>query len=357
MKKNKIGITVGDVNGIGLEVILKTLNNAKLLEYCAPIIYASSKVVSFHKNIVNNEIQFTPINNANQAEVGRINVLNVWQDNVQITFGEVNETGGKYALLSIDAAIKDLKDKKIDGIITAPIHKKAMEMAGFKHTGHTEYLTEQLGAKESLMLMVSDDLRVGLVTNHLPLGEVAKAITKEKIVEKAMILRKTLVRDFGFEKPLIAVLGLNPHAGDNGVIGKEEQSIIKPAIDQLKAKGILAYGPYPADGFFGSEQFKKFDGILAMYHDQGLVAFKSLAFGTGVNFTAGLEFIRTSPDHGTGFDIAGKNLANEGSFRHALYLAIDTIRKRKTFDKDHENPQNKSQSSKILKASAEDYSE
>jgi 4-phospho-D-threonate 3-dehydrogenase / 4-phospho-D-erythronate 3-dehydrogenase len=355
MKKYKIGITVGDINGIGLEVILKTLSNKKILDFCIPIIYGSSKIVSFHKNIVDNEIQFSPINNVSQAENGRINVLNIWQDTVQITMGELNENGGKYALLSIQAAVKDLKNGVIDGIVTAPIHKKAMEMAGFKHTGHTEYLTEEFGAKESLMLMVSEDLRIGLVTNHLPLGEVAKAITKEKIIEKVKIFSKTLIEDFGIEKPLIAVLGLNPHAGDGGVIGKEELSIIRPAVEACKALGINTYGPYPADGFFGSENFKKFDGILAMYHDQGLIPFKSLVFGQGINYTAGLNFVRTSPDHGTGFDIAGTNQANATSFRQALFLAIDVIRNRKTFAENHENPINRT--SQKLKSSADDYSE
>ncbi len=328
MEKIRIGITVGDINGIGLEVILKTIADERILNLCTPVIYGSSKVVSYHKNIVGVEFPFANMSSAHNAENGKVNVVNCWQDNVSITLGKVNEMGGKYALMALETATRELKENKIDALVTAPIHKHAMQLAGFQHVGHTEFLTEKLGSGESVMLMVNDNLRVGLVTNHLPISKVAAAITTEKILSKIIALNNSLKVDFGIEKPIIAVLGLNPHAGDDGTIGTEERDIIMPAIEMAKNKGILAMGPFAADGFFGSDNFRKFDAILAMYHDQGLVPFKTLSFGNGVNFTAGLPFIRTSPDHGTGMDIAGKNEANPHSFRQALFLAIDLVKKR-----------------------------
>ncbi len=329
MEKIKIGITVGDINGIGLEVILKTVADERILNLCTPIIYGSSKVVSYHKNIVQVEFPFANMSSARNAENGKVNVVNCWQDAVSITLGKVNELGGKYALMALEMATEELKENKIDALVTAPIHKHAMQLAGFKYVGHTEYLTEKLGTGESVMLMVNDNLRVGLVTNHLPIAHVAAAITSEKIVSKIVVLNTSLQIDFGIERPIIAVLGLNPHAGDDGTIGNEEINIIHPAIEMAKARGILAMGPFAADGFFGSDNFRKFDAILAMYHDQGLVPFKTLSFGNGVNYTAGLPFVRTSPDHGTGMDIAGKNEANPHSFRQALFLAIDLVKRRK----------------------------
>jgi len=338
-KKKKIGISIGDINGVGLEVILKTLANPKITDMCTPVIFASSKVVSYHKNIVGlDNFHFQSVGSAQKAYHGKVNVVNCWSENVNITLGSPSESGGTYAIKSLAAATQELKEGNIDALVTAPIHKKGMKEAGFEFAGHTEYLTKELDGKESLMLMVNDDLRVGVVTNHLPLKDVAAAITRERIINKLKILNHTLKRDFGIERPTIAILGLNPHAGDGGMLGEEEEKIIRPIIIESKKKGYFCNGPFPADGFFGSGQYRKFDGILAMYHDQGLVPFKALSFGDGVNFTAGLSAVRTSPDHGTAFDIAGQNIANPDSFRRALFLAIDIATQRKNFDEMHENP-------------------
>ena len=346
MEKQKIGITIGDINGIGLEVILKTVADERLLKYCTPIIYGSSKVVSYHKNIVQVEFPFANIRTASEAEAGKVNVVNCWQENVNISVGKLSEAGGIYAYKALEAAIKDWKSGEIAALVTAPIHKKAMKMAGFPFPGHTEYITEQIGAKESLMMLVNDKLRVGLVTNHLPISKVAQNITREKVLEKIKILNETLRVDFFIEKPLIAILGLNPHAGDEGALGSEEEDFIRPAIEQAKEQRILAMGPFPADGYFGSGQHLKYDAILAMYHDQGLVAFKALSFGEGVNYTAGLSAVRTSPDHGTAFDIAGQNLADPSSFRKALYLALDIADNRQKYMEMTANPL-KSRSTKL----------
>ena len=338
MEKVKVGISIGDINGVGLEVILKTLQNKQLLNYCTPIIYGSSKVVSYHKNIVGlEEFYFQNLSSAERPNPNKVNVVNCWQDNITITLGKISEDGGKYAYISLAQAVNDLKIGLIDALLTAPINKEAMQLANFPYPGHTEYLTKELDSEDSLMLMVNDNLRVGLVTNHLPLKDVAQHITKEAIIKKVKIFHKTLQVDFGIDRPLIAVMALNPHAGDGGVIGKEEEQIIRPALIELKKNGILAFGPFPADGFFGSKQRTKFHGILAMYHDQGLVPFKTLSFGNGVNFTAGLSGIRTSPDHGTGFDIAGKNEADPSSFRAALFLAIDIAKSRSDYKEMRKN--------------------
>ncbi|MBP7822079.1 MAG: 4-hydroxythreonine-4-phosphate dehydrogenase PdxA [Saprospiraceae bacterium] len=329
MEKIKIGITIGDINGIGLEVILKTLSKPNIANICVPVIYGSSKIVSYHKNIV--EIEDFPFQNLRVGEpfsTDRINIVNCWQESVNITLGKMSDIGGKYALRSLEAAVKDLKAGVIDAIVTAPINKKAMQMAGFQFPGHTEYLTRQADTDESLMLMVHESLRIGVVTGHIPLKDVASHITKAAVLSKINMLNETLKIDFGIEKPTIAVLGLNPHAGDEGVLGLEDEQQIRPAIAEAKSRDILAFGPYPADGFFGSNQAKKFDAILAMYHDQGLIPFKYIAFGEGVNYTAGLPFVRTSPDHGTAYDIAGKNEADHNSFTKALFLAIDIARTR-----------------------------
>lgn len=319
----KIGITIGDVNGIGPEVIIKTLSNEKIFDYFTPIIYGSSKVMSYHKNIVKEStIQFNHISEVNRAASKKVNVLNCWEDNVNINLGKLNEDGGKYAKLALERATQDLKSGVIDALVTAPINKAAMKMAGFNYLGHTEYFDSVFNL-ESLMLMVSDNLRIGLITHHIPLSEVPKKLTRELIAKKIKIMEQSLKVDFGIDKPTIAVLGLNPHAGDEGTIGDEEEKVIRPAIIELKKSGLLVSGPYSADGFFGSGNFKKFDGVLATYHDQGLIALKSLSFGEGVNYTAGHGVVRTSPDHGTGYDIAGQNLADESSFRKALFLAKD----------------------------------
>jgi len=341
MTKNKIkvGISIGDLNGIGIEVVLKALYHPSICDMCTPVIYGSKKVVDFHRKLTSvSDIPYKNIQHKEKIHIGKINVVNCWKEDLDIKLGEVNHTGGLYSQMSLDYAVTDLKNGYVDALVTAPIHKKAMNMSGFEFPGHTEYLTEEFGGGESLMLMVNEGLRIGLVTNHLPLGEVKAAITKKRIIEKMEIMNKTLRMDFGIEKPNIAVLGLNPHAGDDGVLGKEEIDIIRPAVLECKKKGMMAFGPFPADGFFGSDKFRKFDGILAMYHDQGLVPFKALSFGKGVNFTGGLNHVRTSPDHGTGMDIAGKDLANPGSFRQALFLAIDVARNRKDYQEMTANP-------------------
>ncbi|MFZ4542757.1 MAG: 4-hydroxythreonine-4-phosphate dehydrogenase PdxA [Saprospiraceae bacterium] len=339
MNKLKIGISIGDINGIGLEVILKTIIDERILKSCTPIIYGSSKVVSYHKNIVSlPDFQFQTIRSGEQAEADKINIVNCWNDTVNITLGKLTDVGGIYAIKSLEAAMKDLKAGFIDALVTAPINKKAMQLAGFPFPGHTEYISQELGAKDSLMLLVNEGLRVGVVTGHIPLKSVSEQITKTKVIEKIKIFNESLIRDFAVEKPLIAVLGLNPHAGDEGVIGQEELEIIRPAIEEVKKRGVMAFGPYPADGFFGSGQYKKFHGILAMYHDQGLVAFKSLSFGSGINYTAGLSAVRTSPDHGTAYDIAGKNEADPSSFRKSLFAAIDIAANRKEYAEDRANP-------------------
>ncbi|MEO1257956.1 MAG: 4-hydroxythreonine-4-phosphate dehydrogenase PdxA [Bacteroidota bacterium] len=341
VNKNKpvIGISIGDINGIGLEVILKSLNHKRIIHLCTPVVYGSSKVVSYHKNIVKlDELTFYGQRNAERLSYDKVNVVNCWSDSVNITLGKPTEAGGKYAQISLEAATRDLKAGLIDALVTAPIHKKSMQMAGFKHVGHTEYLAKTFNAKDSLMLLANDSLRVGLVTSHIPLRQVADAITKEAILKKLRIFNNALKVDFGLERPSIAVLGLNPHAGEEGMLGHEEEKIIRPAVvEAKKEKGMMVFGPYAADGFFGSGQFQKFDGVLAMYHDQGLIPFKALTFGSGVNFTAGLSCIRTSPDHGTAFDLAGKNSADPSSFLHALFMAIDIHRNRKEHHELREN--------------------
>ena len=335
MDKLKIGISIGDINGVGLEVILKTLDHEKITDICTPVIYGSSKIVSYHKNIVGTDFNFHNTRGADQLQKGKINIVNCWQENVNITLGKPTDLGGKYAYESLEYATLDLKNGLIDGLVTAPINKHAMQLADFPFPGHTEYLTKELDAEESLMFMINDGLRIGLVTNHLPIREVADSITKKLILRKLQIMHDSLRIDFGIERPTIAVLGLNPHAGDQGVLGDEEETLIRPVVIEQKKKGMLVMGPYAADGFFRSARYRKFDGILAMYHDQGLIPFKALSFGDGVNFTAGLAGVRTSPDHGTAYDIAGKNEADPSSFRKALFKALDIARNRKRYAEMH----------------------
>lgn len=325
----KIGITVGDINGIGLETIIKALSNPKMLKLFTPVIYGSAKVISYHKNIVKGaDFTFTTCNSGEKAIPKRINVVNCTSETTNVEIGKPTKDAGKFAHIALDRAVQDLKSNHIDGLVTAPINKHTMDPQGFPFAGHTEYLSHSFNTKESLMLMVSEDMRVGLVTNHLPIKDITTSITKELITKKVQIFEKTLKQDFGIEKPTIAVLGLNPHAGDAGKIGKEEEELIRPVIINLKKKGVVVVGPYAADGFFGSGKYKKVDGVLAMFHDQGLVPFKALSFGSGVNYTAGLPIIRTSPDHGTAYDIAGQNLADESSMRSAIFLALDIIKSR-----------------------------
>ncbi|MBX2893237.1 MAG: 4-hydroxythreonine-4-phosphate dehydrogenase PdxA [Saprospiraceae bacterium] len=355
MSNITIGISCGDINGIGLEVILKALAIRKVGDNFTTIIYGSTKVVAYHKNIITQEnIQFHSISAPSEALQDRINIINCWPDNVNITLGKPTDLSGKCAFAALERAVKDLKTGDLDALVTAPIHKKAMQMADFPFIGHTEYITNEFKAKESLMLMVSDALRVGVVTNHLPLKEVTAAITKEKVLRKILIMAETLRIDFNTLKPTIAVLGLNPHAGDDGAIGPEDDNVIRPAIEEAKARGVLAFGPFPADGFFGSGQFNKYDGILAMYHDQGLVPFKVLSFGDGVNYTAGLASVRTSPDHGTAYDIAGKGEADEGSFIKAIYLAADIVRHRNEYLDMHANSLERRKQKSLISETGED---
>lgn len=339
MKKPIIGISIGDINGIGPEVILKTFSDERILEICTPVIYASAKVISYHKNIVKlDDLKIHQVKEASQAVEGAINVVNCWNENVDITLGETTEEGGRYAQISLDNAVMEALSGSIDALVTAPINKKAMQLSGFKYPGHTEFIAHKAGAKNSLMFMVGEQLRIGIVTGHIPLNEVAAKITKEAILKKIQLMHESLVKDFGIDTPKIAVLGLNPHASDNGAIGEEETNQIIPAIAAARAKRMFVFGPYAADGFFGAGSFAKYDGIIAMFHDQGLTPFKTLEFHGGVNFTAGLSIVRTSPDHGTGFDIAGQDIASPDSFRQAVFMAIDIVRHRRNYAEMTANP-------------------
>lgn len=329
-EKLRVGITQGDINGIGLEIILKTLVDPLISEICTPVLFSSQKTVGYYRKALNlEELNFNPIRDFNQLNTKKVNLFNCYEEEILIEPGKDTELGGKYALLSLEKACEALKNNQIDVLVTAPINKHNIQSNAFKFAGHTEYLADKFtGKQDALMLLCSDDLRVGLVTAHIPISQVATAVTKEKIVDKIKQLIDTLQKDFNIRKPKIAVLALNPHAGDQGAIGKEDDTIVKPAIDQLKDK-YQVYGPYPSDGFFGNMTYKKFDAVLAMYHDQGLIPFKSIAFTDGVNYTAGLPIVRTSPDHGTAYDIAGKGTADETSLKKAIYTAIDIFRNRK----------------------------
>jgi len=334
-----VGITQGDINGIGLEVIIKTFLDPQMFELCTPIIFGSNKTASFHRKALNIEdFSFNPIRNVSEINHKRANIINVYDEDITIELGNQTETGGKYALKSLEGAVNALARNTIDVLITAPINKENIQSPDFKFPGHTEYLDEKFGDGNSLMFLISDILRVAVVTGHIPVSNIAKELTTEKIIKKIQVLNNSLIQDFSVRKPKIAVLGLNPHAGDKGVIGDEEQRIILPAITKSNEEGILAYGPYPADGFFGTGAYKNFDAVLAMYHDQGLIPFKTIAFNSGVNFTAGLPVVRTSPDHGTAYDIAGKNVASEESFRNAIYTAIDIFKTRKQYVEASANP-------------------
>ncbi|QKJ31990.1 4-hydroxythreonine-4-phosphate dehydrogenase PdxA [Mucilaginibacter mali] len=339
MEKIKVGISIGDVNGIGLEIIIKTLADAAILDYCTPIVYGHTKVASFHRRSVNaHDLNFNVITEASQAHHKKANIINCWEEDVKIDLGQSNEVGGKYAFLSLERATSDLLSGQIDALVTAPINKDNIQNENFKFPGHTEYLQERDNAPESLMFLVSDTMRVGVVTGHIPVAQIATAVTTEKIAAKLKLMNASLKNDFWIRKPKIAVLGLNPHAGDNGLIGDEEQTIIAPALEEARALGILAMGPYPADGFFANATYAKFDAVLAMYHDQGLIPFKQVAFESGVNYTAGLSFVRTSPDHGTAYDIAGQNKASEVSFREALFTALHIVKNRRENVVLNENP-------------------
>ena len=339
-RKVKVGISMGDYNGVGMEVILKTFADERMFNICTPVLYGSPKIYAYYKKMLELENPLYNISrDKNEVRDGnRINLRVVLEDEVNITPGEPSKEAGDVALKSLQAATADLKDGGIDVLITAPIDKNTIQAEGFNFSGHTEYLAQELEAQEHIMLLIADNLRVGLVTGHVPVNKISENITKKKIISKIKVLQSSLIEDFGITKPRIAVLALNPHSGDNGLIGKEEEEVIIPAIEEARRQDILAFGPYPADGFFGSNQFKQFDAVLAMYHDQGLIPFKYMAFNDGVNFTAGLSAVRTSPDHGTAYGIAGKNQADVSSFRNAIYAAIDIYRNRNLSEELKKNP-------------------
>ncbi|MFO8087855.1 MAG: 4-hydroxythreonine-4-phosphate dehydrogenase PdxA [Bacteroidales bacterium] len=339
MEKVRIGITHGDINGISYEIIIKAFSDKRMFDFCTPIVYGSSKVASYHRKTLNaTSFNFNPVKRADQANPQRANIINVFDEEARIDLGKSTDVGGQLSFISLQAAIQDLKQQRFDALVTAPINKQNIQSKDFHFPGHTEYLTQEFESKESLMLMVSDQMRIGVATGHIPISDVPNTISQELIFDKLRLMNHSLQRDFGITKPKIAVMGLNPHAGDDGLLGQEEQEVINPAIEQAFDKGILAFGPFPADGFFGTLQFRQYDGVLAMYHDQGLIPFKTLSFDCGVNFTAGLSIVRTSPGHGTGYDIAGKNEASPESFRQALFLAADIYQNRKQWDKMNANP-------------------
>lgn len=335
-----VGITQGDSNGVGYEVIIKALSDSRMLDMCVPVLYGNSRTLGLYRKMIpeTDQISTNVINSAADARGKRLNIINCVSDQLPVEPGQPTEAGAKAAIQALDAAVKDLKEGLIDALVTAPINKHTVAALGFGFPGHTEYLMDKFGSTEGLMFMCTDTLKIGLVTNHEPLGNVVTLIDKDLIFRKLRLMNESLKRDFAKDRPTIAVLGLNPHAGDDGYLGKEEKEIVIPAIDQANSEGILAFGPYSPDGFFASNMQYKFDGVLAMYHDQGLIPFKVLAFDKGVNFTAGLPIVRTSPDHGTGYDIAGKNLANPASLTAAIYMAIDICRNRMEYDELSSNP-------------------
>ena len=327
-KRPVVGISVGDLNGIGIELIIKTFSDSRIMDFCTPVVFASTKALNFYKKLSPEiNINYTSIKEISKALPKQLNVFTTWEEDVEIHPGEMNEIGGNYGVLSLKAAVVALKNKSLDALVTAPLHKYAMQSSEFSFTGHTPYLKEEFQAEDVLMLMVAENMRVGLLTEHVSIGDVAKNISKESIIKK-----------IGIDKPKIAVLGLNPHAGDHGLVGKEEKEIILPAILDSRKSDCIVMGPYSADAFFARGTHEKFDAVLAMYHDQGLIPFKSLALGEGTNFTAGLSVIRTSPDHGTAFDIAGKNKADESSFRAAVFAAIEIFDTRMGYSEMRKNP-------------------
>lgn len=332
-----VGISIGDLNGIGSEVILKTFEDVRMLELCTPVIFANVKILSFIKRNLDSAIVLHGIDRLDQIVVGKINVLNVWKEGVDLNLGTNDEKVGEYAIKSFVAATKALKEGLVDVLVTAPINKYNIQSEDFKFPGHTDYLEQELEG-DALMFMIQDNLRVGLLTDHVPINEVASRLTEDLIVKKITTVKKSLIRDFSINNPKIAVLGLNPHCGDGGVIGKEDEELIKPVLKKMFDKGTMVFGPFAADGFFGSGHYEKFDAVIAAYHDQGLVPFKTLSFGKGVNFTAGLDKIRTSPDHGTAYDIAGKGIADYNSFKEAVYLAIDVYSSRIDYEEMTEKP-------------------
>lgn len=336
--KPVIGISCGDINGIGPEVIIKTFSDNRILEHCTPVLFASAKLINFYRKAVP-EVHFNYqiIKDFSRIHQKQINLYSCWEEEISINPGQLNDTGGKYAVLSLKAAANALKEGHIQGLVTAPIHKKNVQAADFNYTGHTPFLKAVAGVKDVLMILYTQQLKVALVTEHIPLCEITQYITRENLLSKLNLLHNCLRKDFGIDKPKIAVLGLNPHAGDDGLIGTEEEQIIKPAIKEAK-KNMLVFGTYSADAFFARHSYHQFDAVLAMYHDQGLIPLKTIAGGEGVNYTAGMPFVRTSPDHGTAFDIAGKNIADPTSFINAVFECVEIIRQRGEFDERNKNP-------------------
>jgi len=350
-----IGISIGDINGIGPEVIIKALSSPSINKICIPIIYGSGKHLTSYKNAIDaSEWQFTTVYNPQQLNKKQFNLINCYQGpNFELALGEVKKEAGLLAFQALDKATEDLKNGNIDALVTAPISKDNTQGEGFDFPGHTEYLAHQFESEQVLMFLVSEGLKIAVVTGHIPIEQVKKNINKKQIKEKLDMMMHSLIVDFKIQKPKIAVLGLNPHAGENGLLGKEEVEIIAPLIEEYRKKGDLVFGPFPADGFFATQQWKQFDAVLAMYHDQGLIPFKMMAFDSGVNYTAGLSAVRTSPDHGTGFDIAGKNIADEGSMRQAIFTAVDIFRNRREYEDLTSNAIQKVKIQRIIKSSKE----
>lgn len=332
-----VGISIGDLNGIGGEIILKTFEDERILDFCTPVVFASIKSLSFLKTHFKSAINFQSINNLNQIALGKVNVFNSWKEPVNIDFGKEDLKIGEFAIKSLASATKALKNDEVDVLVTAPINKHNIQSEAFNFPGHTDYLAKELEG-ESLMFMVTDTLRVGLLTDHVPVKDIANHITSELIEKKINTVYNSLQKDFKIRRPKIAVLGINPHTGDNGVIGTEDDDILRPTLKKIKDQGKLVYGPYAADSFFGSNNYKNFDAIIASYHDQGLIPFKTLSFGQGVNYTAGLNKVRTSPDHGTAYEIAGKGEADENSFKEALFTAIQIFKNRLDYEEITSNP-------------------
>jgi 4-hydroxythreonine-4-phosphate dehydrogenase len=341
-EKIKLGISIGDFNGIGIEIILKTFSDKRMLDFCTPIIFGSTKLITNYKKDLNINVPFNGIRQVENAVHGKVNILNLWKDDIELNIGKPTQLSGKLAFESLEAATNELVKGTIDVLVTAPINKDNIQSEEFKFPGHTEYLESKLDG-ESLMILLTDSIRIGLITGHIPIAKVSEAITPDLIKKKVAILYKTLVEDFAISKPKIAILGLNPHCGDHGVIGNEDDTVIMPTVLEIQNEGKLVYGPYAADSFFGSSNYKNFDAVLAMYHDQGLAPFKTLSFGEGVNFTAGLNRLRTSPDHGTAYEIAGKGIANNNSFKEAVFTAIKVFKTREEYKSLTENTLNSKQ--------------
>lgn len=356
--KPLIGFTCGDINGIGIELIIKTLSDNRILEICTPVIFANNKLINFYrKSMPDINFTFSIVKDSSRINPKQINVYNCWEEDIAVTPGILNDAGGKYAITSLLIATEALKAGKLDGMVTAPLHKKNIQSENFNYTGHTPFLKAFFEAKEVAMMLVAENMKVALLTEHIPVKDIAQHITKDAIISKLQVINQSLKKDFNINKPRIAVLALNPHAGDEGLVGKEEEEIITPAVKEAKFRDIFCFGPFSADAFFARGQHEKFDAVLALYHDQGLIPFKSLSLGEGVNYTAGLSVVRTSPDHGVAFDIAGKGIADESSFRESIYKCIDIINGRKEYAEQNKNPLKKISAAVVANAIDEKISE